>query len=1105
MGVEAIPRAVVNGLAQDRTGFLWVATGDGLVRFDGYRFSPKERDDAAPADRNLGWIHALLPTRDGRLWMGTEAQGLARHDPASDRIDIFPPAASTARAQPLVHALAEGADGTVWVGLDGGGLKEAPPGGGPVLQHRAGPGPGELPDDRVLALLVCRDGHLWVGTSAGLVRRPRGGTAFEPVFGNTLPSLQERAVQALFQASDGQLWVGTRQGDLARVDPVSGRGQWLTPPAGSLGRQAGAPPRAGAVTGFAEPGALEPVPRRVWVARSTGIDLHGADDGRPLKALRHDPSDPHSLGANHVTALLVDRVGWVWVGSLGGGLQRHNPHPTALTLRGGDADPGSPFHQPSAHSLLVLNSPQQGEEVWVGTHDAGVVVLDSALQWRSELRPLLMSTPLGQTFDDVLPPGGLRSLPAVRGAAGALPGRQAPPGSPLPRVEALAQAPDGGVWLASDAWLQQFDRQRRPLRQLWHGAGVTHQLRVGRDGTLWAATQGGLYRWRPGQTSLQALAAQAPELSASAGAGQGAAPLVGEVFALAEAADGALWVGSFHGLWRLAPGVDLLSPVASAADASLARRPVIGLLFDRQNRLWLDTAVAGLHRMTHWDGQQARFDRISERLGVIGLPFGVNLLEDQRGRIWTHLHVYDPARDRIDALTAADGQRLGTGWFRSYAQRADGRMLFGGSRGVLAVQPADFDPVVEVAPLVVSEVRINGQRVPAAGLNGGAGQAQTAGLVLQPGQRSLSLELAALEYSDPGRLRYAWRLQGFDSDWISAGADQRSATYANLAPGDYVLRARATNRSGVWGSEELAIPIQVLPAWWQHELTLLAAGLLALLLVLGGMQWRTRQLRHRQLQLARTVKERTAQLEELAQALQRESAALKEASLTDPLTGLRNRRFLSEHIDADVAVSLRRWQDHLLQGRPRPAHADLLLFLIDIDHFKQVNDLRGHDAGDAVIRQMRGRLQGVFRDTDYMVRWGGEEFLIVARGGSRLHAADLAERARQAVAAEPFVLPDGERLRCSCSLGFACFPLSVQFPAAVGWSSVASLADAALYRAKAHGRNAWAGVLEARELDAAELALRRPGPVWLADGSLLQQSSWELPLRPPGQDSAAPP
>lgn len=1128
VGAEAIPRAVVAAAVQDSVGFLWVATGDGLVRFDGYRFSPQTLHGLPAAEGNPGWVLALLPDRDGRLWIGTETKGLALYDPDSDRIHVPRSPPTHTSDHPVITSLARSSDGTVWAGLMGGGLEEQAPGGLSARRHRAGQGPGRLPDDRVLALLVDDSGGLWVGTWQGLVRRQPGSTDFEPVAAGPGRSLQGRAVQRLFQASDGQIWAGTRQGDLVRIDPGSGLVQWLRPP--------GETATAGAVTAFVEPPG--PGPRQVWVARSTGIDLHRASDGLAVRALRHNPRDAAGLGAAHVTTLLLDRAGWVWVGSLGGGLQRHNPQPSALVMRGGEDDPRSPLHNPSAHSVLVLPPPAlslarppvrspaptavsspaaarhgllaaaEAEEVWIGTQDAGVAVLDGRGRLRGNLRPPLLPSLSVSAVNDA-PPDGLPAAGAALERPSRLLVQQPAADTLLPRVEALALAPDGSVWMSAGGWLQQFDRQRRVLRQLWHGAGDTHQMRVGRDGSLWVGTRAGLLRWRQGQATVQWLQ---PERS-----DEGRAPLVGAVYALTEAADDSLWVGSQHGLWRVPAGADRLQPVPAEADAGLGSQVVIGLLVDREQQLWLDTAVTGLHRMTHWDGRQARFDAISRRLGVVGKPFGANLLQDGRGRIWSQLHVYDPASDRLDELTATDGQALGTGWFWAYAQRADGRMLFGGSRGLLQVQPEAFSPASDRPPLVVTQLRINGKREPAAGLGPAQlaqarerspaanepASARSAGLVLRPGQRSFSLELAALEFGEPARLRYAWRLQGFDANWTETAADQRQPTYANLAPGSYLLRVRSSNRSGVWSDQELAIPVQVLPAWWQHSATRVLFGVALLGLALAAMHWRTNALRRRQQVLARTVTERTLQLQDLTQALQRESAALKEASLTDPLTGLRNRRFLTEHIEADVAASLRRWQDHQREaarandGQPLdaapPAAADLLFFLFDIDHFKRVNDLHGHPAGDAVVRQMRGRLQRVFRDSDHMVRWGGEEFLIVARGSARAHAADLAERARQAVASEPFALPEGEGLHCTCSLGFACFPLSTRHPAAVSWSTIVGLADAALYRAKNQGRNAWAGVLDAPDLDETALALPRTGAQWLVEGSLRQQCSWQPP------------
>ena len=265
-------------------------------------------------------------------------------------------------------------------------------------------------------------------------------------------------------------------------------------------------------------------------------------------------------------------------------------------------------------------------------------------------------------------------------------------------------------------------------------------------------------------------------------------------------------------------------------------------------------------------------------------------------------------------------------------------------------------------------------------------------------------------------------------------------------------------------------------------------SLLALLaaMVYALVQLRTRHLRARQIELERTVHERTADLEKLTQALQRESAALEESSLTGPLTGLRNRRFVALHNEADAALAVREYASHASYGASLRDDAGLIFFLFDIDHFKQVNDGYGHAAGDAVIVQMAARLRSVFRDTDYLVRWGGEEFLVVARATPRTHASDLAERARAAVADQPFALDDDRLLSKTCSIGFCCFPLSTQHPGAPAWVAAINVADALLYAVKAAGRNGWMGALDAHG-ESPEALLnwsRRPVADWARSGNL---------------------
>jgi len=246
--------------------------------------------------------------------------------------------------------------------------------------------------------------------------------------------------------------------------------------------------------------------------------------------------------------------------------------------------------------------------------------------------------------------------------------------------------------------------------------------------------------------------------------------------------------------------------------------------------------------------------------------------------------------------------------------------------------------------------------------------------------------------------------------------------------------------------------------------------------------------------------------------LERAYQALEEVSLTDQLTGLRNRRFFLRNVDADVAMSLRGYdnmQERAQQrGQPRPATDcdrqapnDLVFYMVDLDHFKHVNDRYGHAAGDSILVQMQARLREVFRESDYVIRWGGEEFLVLARATHRDEAGALAERMRRAVAERDFVLPDGEKLRKTCSIGFACFPFLPEQPRLLSWPQVVELADQGLYIAKRSGRNAWAALHATGEGDAVDLfpRLMHALPQALEDGEVRVVSNLAGPLELDGE------
>lgn len=211
--------------------------------------------------------------------------------------------------------------------------------------------------------------------------------------------------------------------------------------------------------------------------------------------------------------------------------------------------------------------------------------------------------------------------------------------------------------------------------------------------------------------------------------------------------------------------------------------------------------------------------------------------------------------------------------------------------------------------------------------------------------------------------------------------------------------------------------------------------------------------------LEREVEARTAELAQRNRELEQVNRRLREASLTDSLTGLRNRRYLSAFIHQDVSLVDREYHYLGSEGGERVPPPDQLFLMIDLDGLKAINDTYGHESGDQILVALGHLLAGVCRDSDTVIRWGGDEFLVVGRHADRAAAEALAERIRSTVEAASVELATREVVRLTCSIGFAFYPLFPSAPRALGWEQVLRLADQALLIAKRSGRNAWVGLL----------------------------------------------
>ncbi len=218
------------------------------------------------------------------------------------------------------------------------------------------------------------------------------------------------------------------------------------------------------------------------------------------------------------------------------------------------------------------------------------------------------------------------------------------------------------------------------------------------------------------------------------------------------------------------------------------------------------------------------------------------------------------------------------------------------------------------------------------------------------------------------------------------------------------------------------------------------------------------------LKLLQTEKEKTETALKTTQQANKELESarkkMEEMSLTDTLTKLRNRRFLATFIERETSQSCRKYNDWSKERHlSMPINADLAFYMLDIDHFKWVNDTFGHDSGDRVLEQVGQILKQICRASDIVIRWGGEEFLIVSLHTNQTKTRLLAERIKEAIESHPFKIENDQTVQRTCSIGFACYPFLKSDAMAVDYEQVIALADKCLFISKTSGRNTFVGIV----------------------------------------------
>jgi ligand-binding sensor domain-containing protein/signal transduction histidine kinase len=794
---HGLSQNTVYALAQDSLGFMWFGTKDGLNQYDGYNFISHKNDPFEPNTLSDNLVQALYVDRAGILWVGT-SQGLNKLNLQTGRVKryLHEPGNPNSLSHNYVHEIAAGRTGALWIGTDGG-LNHFDPETERFTSYKNDPlDTNSLSNNQIYALLEDHAGVLWVGSVQGL-------NAFDPSTKKFLRyqhdpadpgSLSHNEVFEIFEDHTRKLWIGTR-GGLNQWHRETGqfiRFQYTVAP-GSLSDD-----RVSAIE--------EDQFGNLWVG-TLGGGLNQLDPSTRLRQAqssrsghsqrsgkffhyKNNPVQLGSLSSNAVWSICRDRSGALWIGTAGGGVNkivtRTKQFHTYTTAPEGPAGLSNKFVRAFCEDRFGA--------LWIGTYGGGLNRLDR------------QSGVFTHFKND---PANSRSLSHNV-------------------VWSIYEDRAGTLWIGTRKGLNRFDRETQSFTSFQHDPANPQSLSDNdvatiyedKMGTLWIGTyNNGLNqfdrrtltfkRYQPDPANPQSLSHQA-------------------VLCLFEDRMGTLWIGTDGGglnqfdrqtetfiSYKKDPG----------SHGNLSHNSVRCIYEDRSGALWIGTS----HGLNKFDRATRIFTSYFEKDGLPN-DFIYGMLGDVQDNLWLStnhgLAKFDTRLGKFQSYDVNDGLQSNEFNTGAYFQNQRGEMFFGGVNGFTVFYPDQIQSNPYRPPVVLTAFRKFDK---AAELDTAISAIKR--LELSHKDNFFAFEFAALDYTAPEKNRYAYKLEGFDQNWIDAGT-RRYASYTNLDPGAYVFRVKGSNNDGMWNETGAAVRIIITPpvwkTWWFRILALAAfSGLLA--------------------------------------------------------------------------------------------------------------------------------------------------------------------------------------------------------------------------------------------------------------------------------------
>ncbi|NQZ90368.1 MAG: diguanylate cyclase [Saccharospirillaceae bacterium] len=1034
---DGLQEKSVKTMLLDDTGFLWFGTEDGLFKYDGYGLKTFKHDLIKDNSLSGNSINIIIKDSKSNLWIGTRGKGLNHFNTKTERFTHYrhQDDSPNSISDDHIYSLLEDSQGHLWIGTRNGlNHFNTETNQFTHYRHQAN-NPNSLSNDSVRSIIEDNQGNLWFGTFSGLNHfntKTRQFTQYRQQ-SNDVNSLSNDYIYSIIEDSQNNLWLGTR-GGINHFDSKTARFSHYP-------LQDNGPNNISDNYVYS---IVEDSQDNLWIGTLNGGLKYFNTKTRHFTFYRHQAGDANSLSHDSIYSIIEDNQGGVWVGTHKG-LNYFNIKTDQFNHFRHKASDANSLSNEGVYSIME----DSNSGLWIGTSGGGLNYYNSKTNQFTHYRHQ-KNDPSSISGDYIF---------------------------------SIVEDRQGNLWTGTDAGLDYFNTETEQFTHYRHqpddinslsGDFVFIIIEDSQD-NLWMGTNKGLnyFNTKTAQFTHYRHQVNIPNSLSN-----------DNVFGLVEDRQGNLWIGTDEGLNFFNKNTKKFTHYRhnpSKSD-SLSHDNVESIIEDNRGNLWIGTDEG----LNLFNKKTEKFKRYTTQNGLpSNIIYGIE--EDNQGFIWlttNHgLSRLDTKTGKFQNYDVGDGLQSNEFSGNASFKSKSGELFFGGNNGFNRFYPENIVDDIQLPKVVITEMMLLNNTVPIIPINNvrhnnidttvspsknkarfSLNQVinETKAITLTYQENIVAFEFSALHFSNPKKNQYAYQLVGWNEDWVSTDYKNRRATFTNLPYGDYIFRVKASNADGYWNEVGTSLQIKVLPPPWKTWWAYTIYGLFLLSLVFTFIHSQRKKVifeRKVNAQLEDKVIERTSQLQYKTEELQKSIMMLEEMSLTDQLTGLKNRRFLLNNIENDILLVLRKYKSkHESNSNKKPEAADLIIFLIDLDHFKMVNDIHGHTAGDAVLVQIKEILEQVFRETDYLVRWGGEEFLVIARFTERGNAPELAERLRQTVENHDFDIGGNKILKKTCSIGFACYPFSTQDTKALTWQQVVDVADHCMYAAKKSNRNAWVGL-----------------------------------------------